>query len=113
MGGIFMISPICEIRQDSCSHISSESFPAHLEPRSCLLSSLRARVPSLPRRLAGPVAVQDSGARRKKLCEIELVPEVLPEVTEDALQKALGPEHVSVSADEARLHLHVRAERLG
>ena len=45
----------------------------------------------------------------QKLCEIE-VPEVL---TEDALQKALGPEHVSVSADEARLHLHVRAERLG
>ena len=34
----------------------------------------------------------------QKLCEIELVPEVL---TEDALQKALGPEHVSVSADEA------------
>ena len=42
-----------------------------------------------------------------------MVPEVLPEVTEDVLQKALGPEHVSVSADEARLHLHVRAERLG
>ena len=34
------------------------------------------------------VAVQDSGARRKKLCEVELVPEVLPDVTEDALQKA-------------------------
>ena len=33
----------------------------------------------------------------QKLCEIE-VPEVL---TEDALQKALGPEHVSVSADKA------------
>ena len=43
----------------------------------------------------------------------ERVPEVLPEVTEDALQKALGPEHVSVSADEARLHLHFRAGRLG
>ena len=42
----------------------------------------------------------------QKLCEIEVL-------TEDALQKALGPEHVSVSADEARLHLHVRAERLG
>ena len=60
---------------------------------------------------------QTTGRRRffnsKKLCEIEVVPEVLPEVTEDALQKALGPEHVSVSADEARLHLHVRAERLG
>ena len=39
---------------------------------------------------------------------------VLPEVlTEDALQKALGPEHVSVTADEARLHLHFRAGRLG
>ena len=49
----------------------------------------------------------------QKLCEIEVVPEVLPEVTEDALQKALGPEHVSVSADEARLHLHFRAGRLG
>ena len=49
----------------------------------------------------------------QKLCKIEVVPDVLPEVTEDALQKALGPEHVSVSADEARLHLHVRAERLG
>ena len=34
----------------------------------------------------------------QKLCEIEVL-------TEDALQKALGPEHVSVSADEARLHL--------
>ena len=43
----------------------------------------------------------------QKLCETEVVPEMLPEVTEDALQKALGPEHVSVSADEARLHLHV------
>ena len=32
----------------------------------------------------------------QKLCEIEVLPEVL---TEDALQKALGPEHVSVSAD--------------
>ena len=39
----------------------------------------------------------------QKLCEIEVLPEVL---TEDALQKALGPEHVSVSADEARLHLY-------
>ena len=39
---------------------------------------------------------------------------VLPEVlTEDALQEALGPEHVSVSADESRLHLHFRAGRLG
>ena len=37
--------------------------------------------------------------------------EVLPEVTEDALQKALGPE--SVSADESRLHLHFGAGRLG
>ena len=35
----------------------------------------------------------------QKLCEIEVL-------TEDALQKALGPEHVSVSADEARLHLY-------
>ena len=43
----------------------------------------------------------------------ERVPEVLPEVTEDALQKALGPEHVSVSADESRLHLHFGAGRLG
>ena len=34
----------------------------------------------------------------QKLCEIEVLPEVL---TEDALQKALGPEHVSVSADKA------------
>ena len=49
----------------------------------------------------------------QKLCEIEVVPEVLPEVTEDALQKALGPEHVSVSADESRLHLHFGAGRLG
>ena len=47
----------------------------------------------------------------QKLCETEVVPEVLPEVTEDALQKALGPEHVSVSADD--LHLHFRAGRLG
>ena len=38
---------------------------------------------------------------------------MLPEVTEDALQKALGPEHVSVSADESRLHLHFGAGRLG
>ena len=37
--------------------------------------------------------------------------EVLTEVTEDALQKALGPE--SVSADESRLHLHFGAGRLG
>ena len=44
----------------------------------------------------------------QKLCEIEVLPEVL---TEDALQKALGPEHVSVSADD--LHLHFRAGRLG
>ena len=49
----------------------------------------------------------------QKLCETEVVPEVLPEVTEDALQKALGPEHVSVSADESRLHLHFGAGRLG
>ena len=58
---------------------------------------------------------QTTGRRRffnsKKLCEIEVVPEVLPEVAEDALQKALGPEHVSVSADD--LHLHFRAGRLG
>ena len=40
----------------------------------------------------------------QKLCEIEVL-------TEDALQKALGPEHVSVSADD--LHLHFRAGRLG
>ena len=46
----------------------------------------------------------------QKLCEIKVLPEVL---TEDALQKALGPEHVSVTADEARLHLHFRAGRLG
>ena len=38
---------------------------------------------------------------------------MLPEVAEDALQKALGPEHVSVSADESRLHLHFGAGRLG
>jgi len=56
---------------------------------------------------------RQGGVNSKKLCEIEVVPEVLPEVTEDALQKALGPEHVSVSADEARLHLHFRAGRLG
>ena len=37
----------------------------------------------------------------QKLCEIEVLPEVL---TEDALQKALGPEHVSVSADDAMRH---------
>ena len=49
----------------------------------------------------------------QKLCETEVVPEMLPEVTEDALQKALGPEHVSVSADESRLHLHFGAGRLG
>ena len=42
----------------------------------------------------------------QKLCEIEVL-------TEDALQKALGPEHVSVSADESRLHLHFGAGRLG
>ena len=53
----------------------------------------------------------------QKLCEIEVLPEVL---TEDALQKALGPEHVSVSADVSActsttpyLHLHFRAGRLG
>ena len=28
-------------------------------------------------------------------------------------KKALGPEHVSVSADESRLHLHFGAGRLG
>jgi len=49
----------------------------------------------------------------QKLCETEEVPEGLPEVTEDALQKALGPEHVSVSADESRLHLHFGTGRLG
>ena len=50
----------------------------------------------------------------QKLCEIEIVPEVLPEVTEDALQKALGPEHVRASVPtRARLHLHFRAGRLG
>ena len=46
----------------------------------------------------------------QKLCETDEC-EVLPEVTEEVLQKALGPEHDALS--KTRLHLHFGAGRLG
>ena len=45
-----------------------------------------------------------------RLCEGDEC-EMLPEVTEDALQKALGPEHDALA--KTRLHLHFGAGRLG
>jgi hypothetical protein len=47
----------------------------------------------------------------QKLCDSDGSCEVLPEVTEDALQKALGPEHDALA--KTRLHLHFGAGRLG
>ena len=47
----------------------------------------------------------------QKLCDSDGSSEVLPEVTEDALQKALGPEHDAHA--KTRLHLHFGAGRLG
>ena len=47
----------------------------------------------------------------QKLCGSDGSCEVLPEVTEDALQKALGPEHDGTA--KTRLHLHFGAGRLG
>ena len=46
----------------------------------------------------------------QKLCDSDGSCEVLPEVTEDALQKALGPEHDALA--KTRLHLHFGAGRL-
>jgi len=45
-----------------------------------------------------------------RLCEADEC-ELLPEVTEDVLQKALGPEHNALA--KTRLHLHFGAGRLG